>query len=437
MSEHVEIVKKSSSALDKIRFVPETLVWGTWQSVDPRKNWDGESHSVQHGVNDARSEISMMLSGTMEALGTGNYLTAIGRPFALVFDLLHSTNLVRNPGDGRDRMTGKLLEFNIPKYVVLPEGDGPVDAQDLRMVSLLGAGKRPSAVFGRVAHNTWLFTNRAFNLKMFPNAAGRTVELTTGLGLLILGSILATQNGGNTTTFDFIRGLMEAGIGAGTAVAATIDIMASQNATDEEEEAEELGEFIQVKRSESVVSTPSLLTAVPRAMMRMLADMYNDATLSANINEILEAEGDEGVREYLNRPEVVEVLERQRKNMIPDAVRGVIGNAVGEVKELKDSFSGIAERRANGEGKIRSIINDLKDAPPRYGGAVQLATGQLALPLAIFTGVGGVVQHSGSIPAMLGFAASGACMLLSYYFKNRSSIAKTKMTLRGTELNAA
>lgn len=352
-------------------FVAETTIWGLKETLDFKNNWRVPDHGRQHGLDDGRAEIFYILSGVVEALFTGQPLTALGRTISLFTDLFHSVNLVRHSG-GKDLMkNGAPMEFDIPDYVA-EKISGVTDVQALRFHFSKDGFAEKIREMWEDPYNRWLLTNRLLNFKMFPNGAGRTAEMTTGLGLTIVGLLIAHGNGGNSQTFDIVRGMLEASMGAGSLASGFIDILVREE-KEREENADE-----------------KLLETKPAN-----ASPYQAGWLKRCFSAV-----------------------------------------AGDFIELKDHIAAVLEKiRSSDDPFYTTLRKDLQSAPTRYSGAIQLAAAQLLVPLAVYTALGGAV--SAQTPAgKAGFVLAGASMATSWFFKHRSCMEKTRMSLRGVTVGA-
>jgi hypothetical protein len=277
---------------------------------------------------------------------------------------------------------------------------------------------------------------------MFPNGAGRLAEMITGLGLSAVGTALYMRNGG---TFDDIRGMLEGAIGATSLLAGTVDILVTESESEEDTtNLESHDEFMSSGPDTEESKKLSGLTAIPRYMRRTIAALYND-------NKILEQFAD-----IQDKPDLLDIFQNDpvRVKFLTDAAarraqslnltntfRSVAGSIINDFKELGDHFGEVLSKiRSNDNDKDGTLsrlkastsilMDDVKSAPARYAGAVQLAGAQLFLPLAAFTAVGGMMTGKTTVEKA-GFLVCGAWMTTSWFFKHRGCAAKTRMTLRG------
>jgi|GEM_PF-3968168 len=418
-------------------FVAETMTWGLQETFNFRKNWVVPQHDRQHGLDDGRSESFYIASGVSEAIFTGDALTAVGRFFALFPDVLHSVNLVRH-SEGKDLMKGgNAVVPEIPDFVRESIGRDAIDAQSLRFKFTDGKSKLgQSSEILMDKYNRWLLLNRSFNFKMFPNGAGRMAEMTTGLGLLIVGSLVANKDGANTANFDVIRGYMEAAIGAGSLAAGVVDIFVTESDEDSNIEVQDHSDFIRVKKSSSETSLSSLLKAGPRYIHNSLARMHNDNKIIDQYAELVASNDQDKIEDFKADPILKELLQKaelrqKESSSLSRVFRSVAGSVIGDFKELGDHFSDVLKMMKTSSSPMAVMYQDLRSAPSRYAGAVQLATSQLLLPLAVYTSVAGAINSETTL-GKVGFVIAGMAMSASWFFKHRGCAAKTKMSLRGT-----
>lgn len=428
------LIRKLKSTVAVTTFVGQTFGWGVKETLNFKKNWIVENHDQQHGLDDGRSEMSHALSGVVETLGTGNFLPAVGRISALSFDLLHSVNLVRH-SEGYDYMKDKRISLDLPDFVK-NRIDGTVDAQSLSFKFSKNANnwKKTAEVFTD-EYNRWLLVNKGLNLKMFPNAAGRTAEVTTGLGFLIVGTLIANQNGVDTSAFDQVRGYTEAAIGAGGLAAAVVDIMITESEEDSDVEVGDHSQFINAYRVQGESAVKSILQYIPRT----LATMYNENQILKMFSELQSEESSEKFTEFendfvLQNLLVMATKRREKSSSLANAFRGVVGSAVGDFKELGDHFKDVAKEMKKSDASFSVLLQDLKSQPARYGGAAQMVTAQLYLPLAGMTAIWGAAVATSPVVGGV-FLASGAAMGASWFFAHRGYAAKSKMSLLGVEVS--
>ncbi len=444
------------------KYVWETMKYGYSHVFARGIDWSKEEHDRQHGVYDARSEISMMLGSALEGITTGDYKTTLGLVLWLQPDALHSFNLVRCSG-GYDYLKNEKITFKIPPYVAERLPETGIDVQSLRFDTsasprtiewMLGAElekyviKRLAyglgSIFSRVADplispfNQWLAANSVLNLKMFPNKAGRFVEMATGLAFIGVGSVLAVSGAPTEQMREFndVRGALAIAIGSGTVAAATIDIAVNQSEEKEETADADIRDSFIVRKSTSETSLSSVLKAFPRYILGKAANLHNDAQVK-NLSE-------EDLTRLMQDPEMVKIVEdsvaRSKKgSLLPEVVRGIAVSVISEIKDLNDEFDPLRENLKQDKGvfaKLRSVMKDIRQAPPRWGGTVHLTTSQLLPVLGLYTAVGGI-QNAPTLMGQIGLAVSGAFICASYGYKNLSLVNKAHMTLLGTRIGEA
>jgi hypothetical protein len=253
--------------------------------------------------------------------------------------------------------------------------------------------------------------------------------MATGLGLTAVGTALMARNGG---TFDDVRGAMEFAIGATSLIAGGVDIFITESEEDNVDLVSH-DEFIQAKSDPNESRRSSLAKALPRYAMRGIAHLHNDNKILEKFAEIQDSpdllkafEDDEALMTLFKAAE-----ERQKKHSsLTNTFRSVAGSVIGDFKELSDHFGDVADKMRSNDNKMGVLMADLKSAPARYAGAVQLAGAQLLLPLAAYTALGGSLEGASAIEKA-GFIASGLLMTSSWFFKHRGCAAKTRMSLRG------
>ena len=434
------LIHKLKSTGSILGFVGTTMKWGTIQTLDFKNNNIVENHDQQHGLDDGRSELFHALSGVVETIATGNPEPSMRVP-ALASDYLHSNNLVRHSG-GRDMMTGEPNTINVPDYVqnVIDslreekEVEGQFDVQNLQyQFSKNATNWQKVAETFTDEYNRWLSVNRFFNLKAFPTSAGRTIEMTTGVGFMVVGTLIANQQDVGMEIFNNTRGGLEFFIGLTTVVSTSIDMFVSEEDEDSDIEVGDHSEFINTSRAEKERAITSILKYIPRT----LATMHNDSQIFEMLAEVQESP--EKTKEFEEDIVLQQLLKsavkrQEKSSSLTQSFRSVVGDVIGDIKEQVDHLKDVRDNMRQSDKPVAVLSQDLKSKPTRYGGMVQLIGSQAYLPLAGVTAIWGAAVASS--PVMAGaYIVSGAVMGASWFYSHRGNVAKTKMTLRGININ--
>ena len=358
---------------------------GLVDSVRPSQ-WKSDKPLRQHGLDDMRAELSYTASGVLEAVVMGRYDIAIGRALAASPDMLHSA-IVAHHGDGRQETAQALKE------------SGATDAQDLELSfneEKLQATREKIAAAGNIGsksmwsfilasqyvgqtfgdkQNRDLFLRKTFDIKAFPNEAGRTYEATGKLGVALVGLWIGAKDLATNDTAEIVKGSVEFATGIANFVAAGFDWVPEQEKTEEELAEEDQLTLVTLKEETGAWSRN---TNKARALV-------NDFRLMEHYKAAAEAANDNGDAEYDAAVKSYEDIS-QKYTGVSGKVKLTLAGIANDYVDIKHHFRKVSQAaNDNGESLSATVWKDVQKNPNFYAGGLQRLATDLMLPLAAVT----------------------------------------------------